>query len=403
MPTNAFWHHVPELTALAEIAYREKFCFVLRGSAAQTLVDAYAADQEEGRLLEAMPPLSDLDLVVDNHTQAYVLAAALAQALPASRFFRVDIRTKAELEHYHDAPLMITGQPHIRFGGVPGAAPHEVVLKLLSRDSLVVDVGSDVRKQPSVIPRPDREIAPHGYLENLIWISRRFPHDDGTSELLSKTMAELTPRRIAEDLKGRSLRKLLFDLVKLLLQLVAAKQTIPSWLDAEFLGRVAEETENARFKRVVQLLREPPEAVMTVVVPRREGNRWLSHIEAVEPLRKDAGVMSLLEDAGPETSFRVYRQLPPARVTTDDPERPGCCRYRDFSRGVMEVAWTWPEAPEPGRLTLVTIGSEFFLAPSIATRRHGQHSVKVDYGFLCQLSGVRRPIDIHFAGVDDVD
>lgn len=151
-------------------------------------------------------------------------------------------------------------------------------------------------------------------------------------------------------------------------------------------------------RRAVTLLREPPGAVKVVLVPRRKKKQWRSQVEAIEPLDQERKVVEVEN----ETAFRIHRRLPPARITTDDPERPGCCRYRDFSRGITEVAWTDPQPPEVGRLTVVTADREFFFAPSATSTRRGQHAVKVDYGFLCQMSGARRPIDVHYAGVEDV-
>jgi hypothetical protein len=395
MPSDDFWRRVPELDVLAEIADTEKFSFVLRGSAAQLLVDAYVSDEKDIGLFQSMPPLTDVDLLVDSKSQALALSIALGREIPISRFFRIDVRTKAELEHYQHAQVVVTGQPQIRFGGERQTA-HEVLLELV-QERLSVDVGSDVTLKPSV-RRRDGIFEPVDSLINLLWLSRRCPGDDACADLSSE-VTRFSPRRIGGHMRHSKLVTLLISLAKLLLSITTEKQQQAAWFETDFLGRVADEAEHPMLRRVVQLLRERPRAVKVVLVPRREGTRWKSQVETIEPLEQDWKVV----DVENETAFRFHQRLPPARITTDDPERPGCCRYRDFSRGVAEIAWTAPEAPQSERLTVVTADREFFFAPSVTSTHRGQHAVKVDYGFLCQMSGTRRPIDIHYAGVEDVD
>ena len=403
MPSRDFWREVPELVVLAAIAAREKMTFALRGSTAQRLTGAYTAKKENVSLFASMPPLSDVDFVVEKKSDAYVLKAALAGDLPASRFYRIDVRTEEELKHYQNAALCLTRQPRIRFKPAPRpdeseeTSPRqkdEAVL-WLSGEKLLHDVDPALTAEVQ-IERRKEDVEWSDALTNLCWVARRDPHATDSTEWRSykEKVLAIKPAKLRSAMRGRPMRAFLFALLKLLLERVSGKQST-EWLDDEYLSRFAEEADNPMLTKLVAFLREPPGAVMAVIVPRRIDGRWLSHIETVEPLTGASGILNV-------ESMKIGQSIPPAPVVTDDPERPGCCRYRDFSRGVTEVAWTGPPPPNDERLTVVTLDDELFLAPSIASTWSDQHAVKVDYGFLCQLSGARRPIDLHYAGVSDV-
>lgn len=153
--------------------------------------------------------------------------------------------------------------------------------------------------------------------------------------------------------------------------------------------------------------------VVATSIPRRRRERgaWIDTIEAIEQVPIVAGITEtatlrereLPHGEGAPAQFSIRMRQPPIGMTTDEPERPGCCRYRDFSRGSVEVGWAGPDGPDDSAFALIkSDDEEYFLAPSIASQHRQQYSRKIDYGFACQLAGEAKRVFVVYAGAEDV-
>lgn len=221
---------------------------------------------------------------------------------------------------------------------------------------------------------------------------------------------------LVRGVRGPHERKLLFALVKLLLARVAGEALDPVDVAPALWHELSLSHHNPMIRKAAALVgahHDPGHTALFGVVaastPRRRRARspWLDELEWIEEFRRenDGETATLHErELHPtKTQFPIRMRLPPVEVTTDEPERPGCCHYRDFSRGTIEVGWAGPTGPDDGAWTLVKSDEEdFFLTPSVASQYRQQYSRKIDYGFTCQLAGEAKRVYVVYAGAEDV-
>jgi len=403
MPDLDFWNSASEIRALANVAAQKKITFSLRGSVAEIVVNAHSSGSTVESLLGILPPFCDLDFLVDTHGNGRVLEGELAAELPASRFLRIDVLTPDELERYRNSNLIIENLPRIVFGdakfgendfGLQWESNGEV--KLVHEASVGIPT----------VKRGEGELRVADALNDIAHVARRHPdllNSDPLQELRDALMKR--PEEAVAQTRGHRERKLLFTLVKLLLFRAAHEQdTFSNWLDDK-VWDILERHKNRRFSEVLGLLRERPQDVVVAAVPRRKGSVWLSDVEHIRRARI-APVRIKLSSEKVVSTF-LWGRMSPVRIITDEPERPGCCRYRDFSRGVTEVGWAGPRQyvsksePDEAALALIGRGDDAFMAPALRSSDGQQHAIRIDYGFICQLTGEARSIEIHPAGADD--
>lgn len=408
------WTDVPEIGILARIAERGRFGFILRGSTAQRLVDADRNEETVASLFAAVPPFSDIDFLVENPRDRRLLAHQLTTQLPESRFFRVEIRTLDELERYEQSSLAIEGQPWVRFGA--GESFNDsVVIRDTGEGN--VDVRMKAMEPCPILHVRSEFLHSPDVITDFAYCYRRCPTYEGETKGLHEYLEKMDPRVLVRAVRGPHERKLLFALVKLLLARVAGETLDPVDVAPALWHELSLSHHNPMIRKAAALLgahHDPAHTALFGVVatstPRRRSARspWLDQLEGIEEFRRvnEGETVTLHERElhSTETAqFPILMRLPPVEVTTDEPERPGCCHYRDFSRGTIEVGWAGPTGPDDGAWTLVKSDEEdFFLAPSVASQYRQQYSRKIDYGFTCQLAGEAKRVYVVYAGAADV-
>ena len=413
MPDWTFWESIHQVRTLARIADEQRIGFLLRGSVAQNLFEAYYHDEPIDSLFAVITPFSDLDFVVENRGAATALSTALAAALPSTGFFRVDIRTLDDLERYRDSNLIIEGQPSILFGRIGRKV--EATLHVEWKGEGIAIIREEPARSVTVSapPEVDLDTVPD-LLNDVAYVVRRHPHlmDDATLREIVSGLEAFDPRLLVSSITGHHERRLVFTLVKLLLARVAgAAPEFTKWLDAGFLQEFGQRHPNRVIGDTLSLLEHVPEqGVVAVSVPRpRSRGEWRNRMDRVDALPLEVGWQARLqeneirrqEEEEPAV-LQIASRLAPITVVTDEPDRPGCCLYRDFSRGTLDVGWAGPHGPDLGRFTLLKADEEeFFFAPSYMSTHRGQHSTRIDYGLVCQLSGAARTMYVLYSGVDD--
>jgi len=402
MPEN-FWTDINEIRALAWLATSHKITFSLRGSVAQSLADLYISGRSFHSLFEIVAPFADLDFLVDSHSTGQILQSALANELPSSRFFRIDVVTPEELERYRNSNLVIEGVPRVVFNS---RAYTTFDLAFASTPDGEVTVMKGLDAYTPTVKRGEGGIDLANAVNDIAYVARRFPRLLQSEELVAlRNALREGYRAAAESTRGPKARRLLFTLTKLLLAQATRKPNMfLEWLDDPVWSEL-ERSKNQRLVELVELLRKNARRVTVAAVPRRKNNVWRSEIDRIVEAKSGAVNVAIGADAM-ATPGAVRARMPPVRVVTDEPERPGCCQYRDFSRGVVEIGWTGPNQPldSPSLpLTMIGSGDDVFLAPSLTSSDGVQHATRIDYGFICQLTGEAKAIDIHPAGADDVE
>lgn len=416
---------IEEIAILAEIAADLDVRFLIRGSVARFVLEEVDAlhGARSRSLFEFVPALSDIDLVVPNEVDGRRVRENIHAHLPASRFFHWDMRTDANLSNYE-------GRRYVRFADEP-------VLCFASRRAhgpcasgpTFRFVADTVKWQPptgrSPSPHPLWSIPSRTLsfresmllLLDVVYVARRSPHIGNRNEIAAiqaqrPSHFPAVARWIADHPRYRE--RLLRSLLKLAYARLSGIET-SSWV-LEGLRGLAAANEDPLFDVALDAIISPSSrtTLLTIVRPEEKRGEWVPlvhHVRRVDPLAVHAEwVGEVFSGAG---SGGIGS--PAFRMSVERPATPGCCRYRDFARGLAELVWSNVKSPpgSPGARSVVldlseTGPSDFSVdssvaAPAWVTNYRQVGSMRVDYNFLCTMAGRRRPVTIVglFCGEDD--
>jgi len=437
-----FWRAKRELSTLARIASELGVTIRLRGSVTQQLLAGAARKDETPTLFAHVLPFADVDLITNTAADTERVAEAIKLEVADSRFFHWEIRTPEDLARYRGlANIELSGQPEVEFSG-PASRP------LPELDSLG-NVALGIRYYPDKgefqyisqsegwessgvrITRVRGAPDPSYVFADMLYVLARHSslRSSDAFAMLRRFLVNRGGPAVAYDLLAnpQAFRRTTFALLKFLIQhlenhLAAGTdpEGIQSILDAEFCAGLATALPpTTAIRNLMEVAQHPPRrrTLIASVMPQPvEGfgrRRWTRRVqfaqlgpEFSQHQAPEALQVTLREEIEGEPEYLGVHG-PPAMVTTADPPDPGCCGYRDFDRGVGEVAWVGPRGGPPTNRRFVWVDDAAERTSGGGFLAHGLlaggaiPSIRLDYGFLCVMAGQRRDVNVY--RVDDSD
>lgn len=409
------WGRLPEIELLAQIAAHLQVSFSIGGSVARAAIAGVAvgALADDASLFDFVPVLSSIDLYVELTTEGDRILALVRAHLPTSRFFSWEVQTGDKKEGGRKRPfLKVDHDPLLQF--VPTEVGHKnvagVVFWIGSDDKLVSEAGSD-SNAPSVVIRRDvtsdivSSQAADLFLDAL-YLVRRFPQHAAVPDLLGRYISKFDSEAIATVPRPRR-EQVIRSLLKLAYSRLSedSPASDPSWVG--LLQGLADRSNDRKVQRALAAVFTPATSgrLLTTVRPEVRRAGWVPLIRSFKT-EKAAGTETIIyADAGGNGMVAS----PGFDLTVEKPQAPGCCRYRDFARGIAEFVWSERE-PVPTRhwhFALVDLSegkargrtnedaaNDLAVAPAWVSRSGHVASMRVDYNFISTMAGRRRRVRV---------
>ncbi len=350
------------------------------------------ADSEsiiKGSLAESVPPLADLDIVVrDEPAKAMPKVSHVLERYrtwaPACRFTHVDVFYEG-LPVRGDSPLgnvVIAGLPEVRIGADTGQNDTWTVTRAVQEEPVRASVELRV---PATLFRD---------FLFLLRLSQRHGELEGATEELAALLHSQSPRRIGwatrEEGGVRELARIDKALVKhvLLRNAEWKPRSIRTYLRTDWLTWFAAYLNG--LSRTVILSEEYWErtpAIAYVVdgrVVRFAEVRDLA-VEEKAVLQKKLDFEAQLEEEL-ETKTVGQGLTPSLEVMLPNADRPECCEYRDFSKGISELAWSKGNSGTLLNVALMEGLEKYYAVHAQASEGFGAQSLRTDPGFMGMLN-----------------
>ena len=421
MAEETFWQSLPELEILAQIAAYDDIEFRIRGSLAQRLLDHSNRSSSEPRnsLYNFVPPFSDIDILTEDRTVAARLHARIFEVLPGARFFHWEIQTQEDLARYKGlGSVILYNQPEIllrRRQKTTGDTRGATLILEFCRSSKELIATPQAASNVRLEFQDAWEADPKQILLDILYLARRFP------DLLRSRAADLLNQiqKVSKRLPIQSYckpRKILFPLLKFLFQNVERQRLSREWVDLhEILGedllqQLREWRKDALLDRLIGMCREMELrwTLIALVVPRRTPSRgWRRQIEDVFwaiPQHTSVQKADILLKKSRSGNHLGNFASPLVALSTEEPPSPGCCPFRDFARGIVEVGWIPVNMSHTNSLPLVAVITEGDEEPALVQTRLTvgvTSSFRLDYNLLCILNRSRRPLGLAVIGQED--
>ena len=399
-----------EFDLLSSFSSQQDMDLVIRGSLVTALVESHQkldtarsehADigVERLSLFDYVPPLADIDIRVQEPDTIPILRSFIRGCVPLSGFFRWEFSSPQEIQWYKvHANLEIQNEP-------------EIVLRRKNNECQVEIV--DPQNAPTIRWIPSNGFKSEWAMRDLFYVAYRYAsllRSPSAAKLVAQ-MQDYGGRRIADqlrDLPGEATR-LEIEMAKYLLarekRLLLQKGDInhedePSLVD--LLGkRFSQEFEDAIEANgsLVHLFRwclEPAGLRNPVVAiyPVWEGDNFQRlavdvHAAVIQDQGSEPnGVLRELRLlSGSQLQAAVVSPLLPLKLS--QPRDPGGWKYRDFARGIAEIAWI-DRAPaeeliEPGLAVIVPEQTAFGDRTAVLAHAYTTfgpvNAVRLDYGY----------------------
>lgn len=358
----------------------------IRGSTAYMLTRK--ADFEpiiKGSLAESVPPLADLDIVVrDEPAKAMPKVSEVLERYrtwaPACRFIHVDVFYEG-LPVRADSPLgnvVIAGLPEVRIGADTGQNHTWTVTRAVQEEPVRASVGLKV---PATLFRD---------FLFLLRLSQRHGELEGATEELAALLHSQSPRRIGratrEEGGVRELARIDKALVKhVLLRNAEWKPgSIRTYLRTDWLTWFSAYL-NGLSRTIIlsEKYWERTPAIAYVV-----DGRVVRFAEVMDLGVEEKAVLQKKLDFEAQLEAQTVGQglTPSLEVMLPNADRPECCEYRDFSKGISELAWS-----KGNRGTLLNVAlmeglEKYYAVHAQASEGFGAQSLRTDPGFMGMLN-----------------
>ena len=371
-----------DLKVFSESCERFRQPLAIRGSTAYML----SQEQNPESIVQAVPPLADLDLIVrDNdpaqsmHRVGEVLGHYHAY-VPSSRFIHVDVFYE-NLPVRRDSPLgnvKIRNMPEISITLEDGWKP----TRKNPNEDLEVDV--TLRARATLF----RDLL------YLLRLSQRHKGLDSAIEQVAKLLIRENPDELglatAAKNRGRELRRIDKALVKRVLLrergvpetegAPLTKHLAPRWLNRfvthlnDLSQKIIRSEKDWGEKPVIVYLVDGRVIKFQEVLPLSDEEacvRWSKLLPAEERKEKEIEQEKMRE-----------KLTPSLMVPLPSPNDPGCCRYRDFSKGIGELAFRDPDGGPLLDLALMEGREKYYPVHAQAASGLGAKSLRIDPGFM---------------------
>lgn len=353
----------------------------IRGSTAYVL----SKDSRSKSIVESVPPLGDLDLVVRDEQPAESMRRVgdvlerYRTYVPASRFIHVDVFYE-HLPVSGDSPIgnvTIYGLPEVAIGrddqqgngwaAMRSSQDHQIraEVQLKAKATLFRDFLYLLRmsQRHAELRKVTSEVAALLHRQRPDTIGSRTRAEGGARELARIDKA-LVKHVLLSELKGESRRMteyLSLDwLHRFGSHLTELSQTIlfseDYWMHAPAMAYSVE--------GMVREFGEPTEATTLV-------NEEMEMLE---------------EKLSPRVMAIKQRLTPYLRITLLTPDDPECCRYRDFSQGIAELAFRDSHGHSLMDVALFEGPDKFYSIHAQASAGFGARSLRTDPGLMSMLN-----------------
>jgi hypothetical protein len=426
MASPDFWERIPELSTIAVSVAGLGSPVRMRGSVARTLHQLAKNGKPIHSLFESVPALADIDLVAQTAASARDLHERIFRELGESRFFHWEIKTEEDVARYVGlANVQILREPEILFSSgkqienLGDRAFLHVYYDSAERRVIYRDYGPGPTERIRLISEGQLKF-PQFALADLLYLVRRYPSNpaDPAIEALADYLKKYGGASVAKTIGGASNRRTVFCYLKYLVSHFAYGTFAPTGLvpllGADFLEAFAgARTDGDPLRAMVNIdlgRSNERRGLVCTVVPRLETagptRKWIRRVERVSAYNVESSAISRQIEFQPmiaeaETPLEGISVIgPPAQLEVDDPPDPGCCRFKDFDRGVAEFVWVDPSGHgiHP-RLGLVAAGdidrerAQFFTYSFVSGS--SASSLRCDYNFLCIGAGSKRSLNVY--------
>jgi hypothetical protein len=423
MASPEFWEQIPELSAIAVCVAGLGSPVRMRGSVARALRQHAKDGKPIYSLFDSVPALADIDLVAESAASARTLHESIFQELGESRFFHWEIKTEEDVARYVGlANVQLLSEPEILFSsGKQNENPGERAFLHVHYDPAerrvrYDDYGSGPPEHARLLSEGPLRF-PQFALADLLYLVRRYP--DNPADPVIQTLADYLKKSggavVARTIQGASNRRTVFCYLKYLVSHFSygssASSGLVRILGSDFLEAFAEaRTQGDPLQSMVNIdlgRSNERQGLLCTVVPRLatagRTRKWIRRVERVSAFNLELSSIRRQIEFEPiqaESQLEsIYVIGPPAQLEVDDPPDPGCCRFKDFDRGVAEIVWVDPSGHgiHP-RLGLVAAGdidrerAQFFTYSLVSGSRVS--SLRCDYNFLCIGAGSQRSLRV---------
>ena len=355
--------------------------FQLRTSIRGSTANLLSGNMDSGSITQNVPPLGDLDLVVRDEQPAEAMRKVskvldrYRTYVPASRFIHTDVFYE-DLPVHPDSPLgnvVIHNLPEIAIGHSED--------KDYSWDPIPSQTDESVR---AVVEPRVPETLFRDFLF-LLRICQRHPELKETTDEVATRLRRRDPREIGVAIREQGGRRELERIDKLLAKHVllrepdSARVQMTDYLSPNWLSRLSSQL-NPLSRRIISaegFLQKMPLVAYLV-------NGKI--IEFAEAAKLEVEEEALLKKRLAPTFDSISQKLIPfLKIALPEPDDPDCCDYRDFSKGISELAIRDPKVGPLVDVALIEGREKCYAVHAQASEGFGTRSLRTDPGFMGML------------------
>ena len=334
---------------------------------------------DSGSIIQNVPPMGDLDLVVRDERPAEAMRKVsdvldrYRTYVPASRFIHTDV-------FYEHLPVR------------PDSPLGNVVIENLPE--VAIGHSKDQDKGWNPIPSPkDKPIeakfgpkVPETLFRDFLFLlrlSQRHPPLLETTGEIAAYLRRRDPREIGEATRKQGGRRELERIDKLLVKHVLLRNSEPihitQYLSASWLYGFSSNL-NAISKRIIHAenLWQTRSAVAYAVNGRIIEFEEATNIEVEEKKLLESKLATENESIG-------QKLIPLLKIALPVPDDPACCDYRDFSKGISELAIRDTRVGPLADVALIEGREKCYPVHAQASDGFDAHSLRTDPGFMSML------------------
>ena len=367
-----------DLTVFADSCQKFGQPVSIRGSSAYVL----SRERDSESIAESVPPLGDLDIVVRGSPPAESMRRIgdvlehFRTYVPASRFIHVDVFYE-DLPVRGDSPLgnvNINGLPNVTIG----VGEQQGDRWTPKRSSLDLQAKADVTLKVRATLFRDFLF--------LLRLSQRHPELSKATGEVATLLNDEAPNALGLSTRHEGGVRELARIDKALAKHVLMRgpkqefKPIAEYLSVDWLFRFASHL-NPLSRRII-LSEETWKRIPAIAYAVEGRVIRFAEVTDLEPEERNA----LDEKLAAGEDLEAQRLTPSLKVALPNPDDHGCCEYRDFSRGISELAFRDPDGSSLLNLALLEGREQLYGVHALAGKGFGALSLRTDAGFMGMLN-----------------